>query len=98
MSSTRILFAGLGALSLAVLAVGAANAQTPQRGGNLTFLTNGNIGTFDCHGVTASAQFFMSAPPYSNLVRWDPDNYPKLEPDLAESWTQAADKLSYTFK
>jgi peptide/nickel transport system substrate-binding protein len=38
------------------------------------------------------------APHYSLLLKVDPDNYPKLKPDVAEAWSVSADGLTYTFK
>ena len=38
------------------------------------------------------------APHYSLLLKVDQDNYPKLKPDLAESWNVSPDGLTYTFK
>ena len=40
----------------------------------------------------------MLAPHYSLLLKVDPDNYPKLKPDIAESWSVSPDGLTYTFK
>jgi peptide/nickel transport system substrate-binding protein len=38
------------------------------------------------------------APHYSTLLRFDPQNYPKIVGDVAESWTVSKDALTYTFK
>ena len=38
------------------------------------------------------------APHYSTLLRFDPQNYPKIIGDVAESWTISKDALTYTFK
>ena len=38
------------------------------------------------------------APHYSLLVKFDGKDYPKVVPDLAESWTVAPDGMTYTFK
>jgi len=38
------------------------------------------------------------APHYSTLLRFDPEEYPKIEGDVAESWTVSKDGLTHTFK
>ncbi len=38
------------------------------------------------------------APHYSTLLRFDPQSYPKIIGDVAESWTASKDGLTYTFK
>jgi peptide/nickel transport system substrate-binding protein len=38
------------------------------------------------------------APHYSTLLRFDPQNYPKIVGDAAESWQVSKDRLIYTFK
>jgi len=38
------------------------------------------------------------SPHYSTLLKFDPDNYPKVVGDLAESWTVSPDNLTFTFK
>ena len=53
---------------------------------------------YDCHGSTTFALVHPIAPHYSLLVKFDGKEYPKVIPDLAESWTVAPDKMSYTFK
>ena len=52
----------------------------------------------DCHAITTYAAVHVLAPHYSLLLKVDPDNYPKLKPDLAESWSVSPDGLTYTFK
>ena len=39
-----------------------------------------------------------TAPHYSLLIKFDPFDSTKIVPDLAESWTMSADRLTYTFK
>ncbi|MBA2449245.1 MAG: ABC transporter substrate-binding protein [Chloroflexi bacterium] len=39
-----------------------------------------------------------TAPHYSLLIRFDPEKYPQVAPDLAESWEISPDNLTYTFK
>lgn len=38
------------------------------------------------------------APPYSTLLRFDLQNYPRIVGDVARSWTGSKDGLAYTFK
>ena len=38
------------------------------------------------------------SPHYSLLLKFDPENYPKIIGDLAESWTVSGDQKTYTFK
>src|SRR5258708_981338 len=35
---------------------------------------------------------------YSRLMKFDPEKYPAIKPDLAETWTVSPDKLTYGFK
>ena len=53
---------------------------------------------YDCHGSTTFALVHPIAPHYSLLVKFDGKEYPKVIPDLAESWTVAPDGMTYTFK
>src|SRR5688572_10465227 len=84
----------------AALAIGsgAATAQAPKKGGILNFGVVAEPPNYDCHGSTTFALVHPIAPHYSLLVKFDGKEYPKVIPDLAESWTVAPDKMSYTFK
>jgi peptide/nickel transport system substrate-binding protein len=53
---------------------------------------------YDCHGSTTFALIHPIAPHYSTLVKFDGKEYPKVIPDLAESWTVSSDGMTYTFK
>lgn len=93
----RAMIAGLAAVALsAVLSVSPALAQKP--GGTLTFAVTGDTPTYDCHATTTYGAIHVLAPHYSLLVKVDPDNYPKIAPDLAESWTASPDAKTFTFK
>jgi len=83
---------------LAGLAPSAAGAQTPKSGGTLTYAVTAEPPSTDCHAVTTYAAIHVLAPHYSLLVKVDPDNYPKLKPDIAQSWTVSPDGTTYTFK
>jgi peptide/nickel transport system substrate-binding protein len=75
-----------------------ADAQAPKRGGTLNFSVVAEPPNYDCHGSTTFALVHPIAPHYSLLVKFDGKDYPKVVPDLAESWTIAPDGLTYTFK
>jgi len=76
----------------------AVHAQSPKSGGTLTYAVTAEAPTTDCHATTTYAAVHVLAPHYSLLLKVDPDNYPSPKPDIAESWTISADKLTYTFK
>lgn len=89
-------------LGLAMALAGAlalpAAAETPKRGGILTYAITAEAPTFDCHATTTYAAVHTVAPHYSLLVKIDQHDYPQVKPDLAESWTISPDGLTYTFK
>ena len=80
------------------LVAGTALAQTPKKGGTLIYAVTGEAPTYDCHVTTTYTAVHVLAPHYSLLLKIDPDNYPRLKPDAAQSWTVSPDGLSYTFK
>jgi peptide/nickel transport system substrate-binding protein len=88
------LLAGLVASLIPAIAL----AQTPKSGGTLTYAVTAEAPSTDCHAITTYAAVHVLAPHYSLLLKVDPDNYPKLKPDVAESWTVSPDGLTYTFK
>ena len=73
-------------------------AESPKRGGTLTFAVTAEAPTSDCHATTTYAAVHVLAPHYSLLLKVDQDNYPKLKPDLAQSWSVSPDGQTYTFK
>ncbi|HEY4253803.1 MAG TPA: ABC transporter substrate-binding protein, partial [Roseomonas sp.] len=73
-------------------------AETPQRGGILTFAVAAEPPTYDLHQSATFAVMHRVAPHYSTLLTYEPHNYPNIIGDAAESWTEAPDKLTYTFK
>jgi peptide/nickel transport system substrate-binding protein len=95
---SRILGASLvGMLSVWIVA-GASIAQTPQRGGTLIFSVTGQPDTYDCHATPSVAAMHRLSPHYSLLIRIDPETYPAIAGDVAESWTVSPDQLTYTFR
>jgi peptide/nickel transport system substrate-binding protein len=89
----------------AVLALGAASAfaETPKRGGILTFMIAADGGpSFDGHRETTYAVLHATAPFYSVLIRVNPDNPASTTDftcDLCTAMPQATDNgLTYTFK
>jgi peptide/nickel transport system substrate-binding protein len=75
-----------------------ANAQQPKRGGILNFAITAETPHYDCHGSDTFATLHFSSPFYSTLLRYNLSKFPEIEGDIADSWTVAPDKLTYTFK
>jgi peptide/nickel transport system substrate-binding protein len=92
----RLLAAALAAAPL-FSAWGTA-AQTPKKGGTLTFAVVSSPPSYDCHAETTFGMVHPVRPHYSLLLTVDSANYPKITGDLAESWTVSPDGLVYTFK
>lgn len=82
----------------AMLVAAGAQAQTPKRGGTLNFAVSAEPPNYDCHANSSFAFIHPVRPHYSTLLKFDPQDYPKIVGDLAESWTIAKDGLTYTFK
>jgi peptide/nickel transport system substrate-binding protein len=76
----------------------AAQAQSPRSGGELVFAVGETPPSYDGHRETTFAMLHPVAPHYSILLRFDPQNYPKIVGDVAESWSVSNDALTYTFK
>ena len=72
--------------------------EQPRHGGELTYAVGAEPPSFDGHQEVTFAVPESTAPFYSLLVKIDPFNYPKVVPDLAESWTISADGRVYDFK
>ncbi len=73
-------------------------AETPRSGGELVFAVAETPPSFDGHRETTFAMIHPIAPHYSTLLRFDPQNYPKIVGDVAESWSFSKDGLSLTVK
>src|SRR5690349_689435 len=104
MSPLNSVIVGLRPIALAVvigmLAIGGPSLAetTPKHGGMLEFAVDAEPGNYDCHANISFAFLHPVAPHYSTLLKFDGANYPQVKGDLADSWSIAADKLTYTFK
>jgi peptide/nickel transport system substrate-binding protein len=76
----------------------AAEREKPRHGGEMVFAVGETPPSFDGHRETTFAMLHPLAPHYSTLLRFDPQNYPKIIGDIAESWTVSKDGLTYNFK
>jgi len=63
----------------------AAQQENPRTGGELVFAVGGTPPSYDGHRETTFAMLHPVAPHYSTLLRFDPQNYPKIVGDVAES-------------
>jgi len=81
-----------------LLAAGSLHAEQPRHGGTLVYAVLGDPPTLDCHAASSFATMHYVSPHYSLLIKIDPDDPSKVVPDVADSWTVADDRLSYTFK
>jgi ABC-type transport system substrate-binding protein len=73
-----------------------AGAETPRRGGTLTFATYTNIRTLDPAIAYDEHSIYALYYLYDTLVDYEPGG-PRLVPWLAESWTVSPDGLIYSF-
>ena len=73
-------------------------AETPRAGGELQFIVSADPPSFDAHREITFATIQPTAPHYNLLIKYNPEQYPEVMPDLAESWDISADRLTYTFK
>ncbi len=88
---------GLALLGLAALPLaGPTAAQQPVRGGTLTFAAGADPDSLDPQNTQSNPGEQVNRMMYDNLVRFNAKM--QLEPALAESWSQSADGLSWTFK
>jgi len=73
-------------------------AEQPPYGGTLNFAVEVDPPSYDAHREQTYNMVHPTAPHYSLLVKFDPENYPRIVGDLAESWTVSEDHKTYTFK
>jgi peptide/nickel transport system substrate-binding protein len=71
-----------------MLACGIAtvHAETPHKGGTLVFGVEAEPPNYDCHQGNTYVILDLVSPIYSELIRFDPRDMSKFEPDLASSW------------
>jgi peptide/nickel transport system substrate-binding protein len=101
LSIVRHLVPWLAAVAAALVHPAAAQAQeaaAPKHGGILDFAVEAEPPNYDCHANVSFAFLHPVAPHYSTLLKFDPETYPEVKGDLAQSWSASADKLTYTFK
>ena len=72
--------------------------EQPRHGGELAYSVGAEPPSFDGHQEVSYVVSHSSAPFYSLLVKIDPFEYPKVVPDLAESWSISSDGRVYDFK
>ena len=93
----------IAAALLALLVLGLAPARAgeePRRGGQLVFVVPSEPPSYDAHREETFGLIHPLAPFYSLLLRIDPTdpNGSRIVGDVAESWTESRDHLTYTFK
>src|SRR5258705_12381878 len=71
----------------------AGAGEQPERGGELTFVVGAEPPSFDAHREATFAMIHPTAPHYSLLLKFDPENYPNIVGDVAQSWTVSPDGL-----
>jgi peptide/nickel transport system substrate-binding protein len=75
----------------------AAAELTPRHGGILEFAVDAEPPNYDCHANFSFAFIHSVIPHYSTLLKLSSADYPKVEGDLAQSWTVSPDRMTYTF-
>jgi len=85
-------------VTLGLAPISALAAETPRAGGELVFVVGETPPSYDGHRETTFGMLHPVAPHYSTLLRFDPQNYPKIVGDVAESWSFSRDGLIATFK
>src|SRR5579864_9508926 len=74
-----------------------AASEVPKRGGVLTYAVVADIFTYDCHAAETASILPYLAPHYSTLLRIDPERFPTVIGDLAESWEIQDNGRTYLF-
>jgi peptide/nickel transport system substrate-binding protein len=70
---------------------------SPQHGGTLEFAVDAEPPNYDCHANFSFAFIHSVIPHYSTLLKLSSADYPKVEGDLADTWTVSPDRLTYAF-
>ena len=70
---------------------------TPRAGGEFIFTVNADPPSWDIHQESTWATLYPTQGHYNLLVRFSQTEYPKIDPEVAESWTISADGLVYDF-
>jgi ABC-type transport system substrate-binding protein len=94
----RIVALGLVGLLIAwgLATVRSVEAQAPVAGGTLIFAAGADPDSLDPQNTQSNPGEQVNRMMYENLVRFNTKM--QIEPALAESWTQSADGLTWTFK
>ena len=92
----------LGAALLAPSFAGMSLAQnadgTSKRGGTLNIVIESEPNSLDPHASATSFTVQLVAQHYSSLLKYDPQDYPTVVGDLAESWVVSEDGRTITFR
>jgi peptide/nickel transport system substrate-binding protein len=75
-----------------------AQVGSPRGGGELIFTVNADPPSWDIHQESTWAVLYPTQGHYNLLVRFSQAEYPKIVPEIAESWTISPDGLVYDFK
>ncbi len=94
----RLLVVTAAAFTLGGWVTSVSAQEKPRQGDELVFAVAETPPSFDGHRETTFAMLHPVAPHYCTLLRFDPQNSPKIVGDVAESWTISKDGLTYTFK
>ena len=95
-----MIFAAAVAVAAGSLILGSISSvqAAPKRGGILTHVVESEPNTIDCHASGTSFTMQLMSIHYSTLLDFDPEHYPQVRGDLAESWKISDDGKTYTFK
>lgn len=96
--TSRLLSVGISVLCLLMAVAMACAAEMPRHGGVLRVAIAAEPPSLDPHQETTFAIMMTAAPVYNTLLHFSPTAYPKIEGDLAQSWTISDDGLTYAFK
>jgi peptide/nickel transport system substrate-binding protein len=98
MTTSMLPLVTLTALAFSAVVSTALAEDLPHRGGVLTYAEPADAPTFDCHASDSFATIHFVAPYYSTLLRFDPNHYPQIVGDLADSWEVSDDNRTYVVR